>query len=91
MVTPKPRRPTELSPEKYARLRAELKAPYRGLRRFIYVGMAASGAIGGFIFCAQLAAGNAPANALANLALQIGVVALAVWLLRRDRHSETST
>ena len=77
--------PRQLSPEKYARLRAEAKAPYRGLRKFIYVTFGASGFIGGIIFLAQLAAGQEVATALPNLALQIGVVALMVWLFRLDK------
>ncbi len=88
MVNPKQRRPRDLSPEKYARLRAELKAPYRGLRRFAYLGMGASGAIGGLIFLAQWGTGEATAAILPNLLLQLGVVALAIWLLRRDRDPE---
>ncbi|MEM9543168.1 MAG: DUF3493 domain-containing protein [Cyanobacteria bacterium P01_E01_bin.42] len=74
-----------LSPEEYKRLKAELKSPYRGLRRFIYVGFAASGAIGAFIFLTQLAAGRDVARALPNLGLQVGLVALMIWLLFRDR------
>jgi hypothetical protein len=65
-----------LSPEKYARLRAEAKAPYRGLRKFIYLDFRGSGFIGALVFLAQLAAGQEVATALPNLALQIGVVAL---------------
>ncbi len=30
----------KLSPEKYARLKAEAQAPYKGLRKFIYLGSA---------------------------------------------------
>ncbi|CAA9286826.1 hypothetical protein AVDCRST_MAG92-3981 [uncultured Coleofasciculus sp.] len=80
--------PRQLSPEKYARLRAEAKAPYRGLRKFIYVTFGASGFIGGIIFLAQLAAGQEVATALPNLALQIGVVALMVWLFRLDKGAQ---
>ncbi|NET47275.1 MAG: DUF3493 domain-containing protein, partial [Merismopedia sp. SIO2A8] len=47
--------PRQLSPEKYARLKAEAKAPYRGLRKFIYFTFGASGFIGALIFLAQLA------------------------------------
>ncbi|MBP0020130.1 MAG: DUF3493 domain-containing protein [Cyanobacteria bacterium SBLK] len=74
-----------LSPEEYKRLKAELKSPYRGLRRFIYLSFAASGGIGAFIFLAQLASGRDILRALPNFALQVGLVALMVWLLRRDR------
>lgn len=80
--------PQQLSPEKFARLRAEAKAPYRGLRKFIYLAFAASGFIGAVVFLAQLAAGQEVATALPNLGLQIGVVALMVWLFRLEQGAE---
>lgn len=76
---------SSLSPEKYARLRAEMKNPYRGLRQFVYAAFAASGSIGGFIFLTQLLAGQEVSATLPNFALQIGIVALMVWLFRVDR------
>ena len=83
--SPSPGSKSSLSAEKYARLRAEAKSPYRGLRRFFYLGFAASGAMGGFIFFTQALAGRDVAQALPNLALQLGVIALMVWLLRIDQ------
>jgi hypothetical protein len=74
-----------LTPEKYARLKAELQAPYRGLRQFVYLACGASGLIGAFIFFTQLLAGRDVAAAFPNLAVQVGVVALMVWLFRIDR------
>ncbi len=71
-------------PEKYAHLRAEAVAPYRGLRRFIYIAFAASGLIGGFIFLTQLLAGRDVTEALPNFAIQMGVVTLMVWLLQLE-------
>ena len=84
---PNSKRPpnSSLSPEKYARLKAETKAPYRGIRRFFYLGFAASGAMGAFIFFTQALAGRDVSQALPNLALQLGVIALMVWLLRVDQ------
>jgi Low psii accumulation1 / Rep27 len=79
-----PRLPKGISPEKYARLRAEAAAPYLGFRRFIYLGAAASGSIGGFIFFFQVLAGRNLDNSLPNLALQLGVVALMLTLYRFD-------
>ncbi len=76
-----------LSPEKYARLKAELKAPYRGLRQFIYVAFGASGFIGAVVFLAQLLGGQQVASTLPNLALQVGVVALMVWLFRLEQRA----
>ena len=74
-----------LSPEKYARLKAEAKAPYKGLRKFFYIAFGASGLIGAFIFLAKLASGQDVASNLPNFALQIGVVALMVFLFSREK------
>jgi VIT1/CCC1 family predicted Fe2+/Mn2+ transporter len=76
---------SSLSPEKYARLKAEAKAPYRGLRKFFYLAFAASGFIGALVFLAQIAAGRDVASALPNFALQVGLVALMVFFYSRDR------
>lgn len=80
-----------ITSEQYARLKAEAIAPYRGLRKFIYIGCGASGLIGAFIFLTQLLAGRDIDTALPNLALQIGVVTLMVflwrWEERRQRRS----
>ncbi|MBM0741625.1 DUF3493 domain-containing protein [Phormidium sp. CLA17] len=75
-------------PEKYAHLRAEAAAPYRGLRRFFYASCAASGAIGGFIFVIQLLAGRGMENTGLNLAVQVGVVALMIWFWRLENRAE---
>ena len=72
-------------PELYARLKQEAQAPYRGLRKFIYVAFGASGFIGAVVFLAQLLSGQDIGGSFANFALQIGVVALMVWLFRIDR------
>ncbi|MFP4009645.1 MAG: DUF3493 domain-containing protein [Spirulinaceae cyanobacterium] len=87
-MTHSPKRHSNMSPEKYARLRAEAKAPYRGLRKFIYMGLGASGLIGAFVFLAQLAAGQDVTSILPNLALQIGVVALMIFLFRLENKAE---
>lgn len=76
----KPPRRHNLTPEQYQRLAAEAKAPYRGLRKFIYVAFGASGFIGAVVFLAQVASGHNLETALPNLALQLGVVALMVGL-----------
>ncbi|MEY2983740.1 MAG: hypothetical protein RLZZ568_357 [Cyanobacteriota bacterium] len=74
----------KVSPQNYARLQAEAEAPYRSLRKFMYLGFGASGMIGVFIFTLKLIAGHPPQTLLPNLALQIGVVALMVALFRWD-------
>ena len=75
----------QISPEKYARLRAEAKAPYKGLRKVFYLVCGASGLIGAFIFLLKIAAGTAGSQSLPNLALQVGVVAIAIILWRADK------
>ncbi len=79
-------RKNNLSPEKYARLRAEAKAPYKGLRQFFYFAFGASGLIGAFVFLAKLAAGQNIETNLPNFLLQIGVVALMVFLFRWEQN-----
>lgn len=82
MNTPKP--PT---PEKYARLKEEIKAPYRGLRQFVYIAFGASGFIGAVVFLSQIAAGREVDTALPNFALQLGILALMVWLFRLEQRA----
>ena len=84
-----PRRARNLDPEKYARLKQEAIAPYKGLRQFVYLACGASGAIGAFIFLTQLLAGRQVSSTLPNLALQIGVVALMVGLFRWENRKRT--
>lgn len=82
----RPRNP-KLPPEQYQRLKAELAAPYRGLRQFVYIAFGASGFIGAVIFLAQLAAGREVGSALPNFALQVGVVSLMIWLFRLEQRT----
>ncbi|WP_353931198.1 DUF3493 domain-containing protein [Okeanomitos corallinicola TIOX110] len=71
------------------RLKAEAAAPYRGLRKFIYIGVGASGFIGAFVFFFQLLAGRNIETALPNFALQTGIIALMVFLWRwEQKHSK---
>jgi len=59
----------------------------RGLRQFVYVAFGASGFIGALVFLAQLLAGRNVGAALPNCALQVGVVALMVWLFRLEQRA----
>ena len=63
-------------PDRYAYLRKEARSPYRGLRRFIYLGFGASGGIGAFIFLMQILAGRDVVPSLGNLTLQLAIVGL---------------
>jgi hypothetical protein len=83
-IKPK-QKPNSIDPELWRRLQAEAKSPFRGLRQFVYVSCAISGAIGGVVFFFKLLAGKNLEATIPNLALQIGVVALMVWLLRIDK------
>ncbi|ACK66908.1 conserved hypothetical protein [Rippkaea orientalis PCC 8801] len=84
----KPRPPlSQQDPEKYARLKAEAQAPYKVLRQFFYIAFGASGFIGALVFFAKLASGRGGVEALPNFALQVGVVALMVWLFRLEQKS----
>ncbi|MCJ8280509.1 MAG: DUF3493 domain-containing protein [Rivularia sp. ALOHA_DT_140] len=79
----------KLDPELYARLKAEAASPYRGLRKFIYLAFGASGLIGAFIFALQLLAQKTSLEVgLPSLALQVGVVALMVFLWRWEQSRE---
>jgi hypothetical protein len=79
---PDPKLP--LKPEQYQRLKDEAAAPYRGLRKFIYVSFGVSGLLGALIFLTDLAGGQGNSQVLPNLGIQIGVVALMVWLFRLE-------
>jgi hypothetical protein len=74
-----------MSPEKYARLKAEAQAPYKSLRKFVYGAVGASGAIGAFVFFTQLLAGRDVGSALPNLGVQLGVIGIVVLLFRLEK------
>ncbi|BDI17270.1 hypothetical protein ANSO36C_30720 [Nostoc cf. commune SO-36] len=78
-------RKNSLNPEQYASLKAEIAAPYRGLRQFIYIAFGASGSIGAFVFFFQVLAGRNVETALPSFALQVGIVALMVFLWRWEQ------
>ena len=85
MLTPRPAEDLRKNdPDKYAVLRAEAMAPYKGFRQFIYAALGASGFIGGMVFLAQILAGRDLDTALPNFALQSGVVALMAFLYQYE-------
>jgi hypothetical protein len=73
------------TPQDYEKLKAELKAPFLGVRRFVYLACGASGSVGAYIFVTQLLAGRGETNTLNNLAVQMGVIGLMILLYRIDR------
>lgn len=75
----------QMSPERYAYLKAEAKAPYRILRRFIYVAFGASGFVGALVFLAQVLTLQNLSTTVPNLALQLGVLSLMLWLFKVDK------
>ena len=77
--------PRSSNHDQYAYLRAEAKAPYRVLRRFIYVAFGASGLIGAVVFVAQVLTFQDMGNTIPNLVLQLGVLTLMIWLFKIDR------
>ena len=83
-----PNSKNRLTPEQYSRLKAEMKAPWRGLRKFIYLGLGASGFIGSVVFMFRCLAGKDVASSFANFALQLGVVALMIFLWRWEGKQE---
>jgi Low psii accumulation1 / Rep27 len=90
MVQPNSPRGTkkQLDRETYARLKAEIASPYRGLRRFFYFASAGSGFIGAFIFLTQILAGRDIETALSNLAVQAAVIAVAAFLWQWEQRQE---
>jgi hypothetical protein len=76
---------SQVSSQQYQRLKSEMVAPYRPLRQFIYLAGGASAFIGSLVFLGQLAAGREVGSAIPNLALQVGVVTLMVWLFRLEQ------
>jgi hypothetical protein len=78
----------QITPKQYTRLKAEIAAPYRGLRQFIYLGVGASGFIGAFIYFFQILARRDLDTALPNFALQVGIVGLMLLLWRWEKRRQ---
>jgi hypothetical protein len=82
-----PPSPPDRKADQYARLRAEAKAPYKGLRQVIYATAGASGTIGALIMISQLVAGADASKVLPNLLIQMGVLGVVTLLFRLERRS----
>lgn len=75
-----PVKPPGMSQERFERLVQETQSPFKGFRKFIYAAVGVSGFLGAFIFFTQLLAGKNPETALPNLAVQMGVIGIVVFL-----------
>jgi hypothetical protein len=85
--------PKSLNFNERVQLTAELAAPYRQLRFFVYLAAAASGGIGAFVFFFRALAGRDLNQTLPSLALQLGITAaaLALWRWERQRQQRLET
>jgi Low psii accumulation1 / Rep27 len=83
---PFPAQPSRsLHPDQLRRLRAEAKAPFRGLRKFFYGAFAGSAFIGAFIFLLKVIAQEDLTQTLPNLFLQLGIGSVMIWLFQKDK------
>ena len=73
-----------IDPELRARLLQEARTPWRGLRRALWVALAASGAVGLATMAMRSAAGDGVASV--DLLIQIGAVVIFGGLLWFDRN-----
>ena len=83
-----PVKPPGMSQERFERLVKETQSPFKGLRKFIYGAVGASGLLGAFVFFTQLIAGKDIETALPNLVVQMGVIGIVVllfWLEDRGK------
>lgn len=87
-LNPKSPKSSPLSKEDRIRLMSEMATPYRGLRMFIYFAAASSAGIGAFVFFFRVLAGRDLGTTLPNLALQVGVLAAMVGLIKWERSNE---
>jgi hypothetical protein len=72
-----------VDPRLRERLLAELRAPWRGLRRALWIALAASAGLGLAVMAMRAAAGGETASA--DLVLQVGALLLFGGLLWFDR------
>ncbi|MEM9264014.1 MAG: DUF3493 domain-containing protein [Cyanobacteria bacterium P01_F01_bin.13] len=86
-----PKKPPGMSQERFERLVKETQSPYKGFRRFIYGAMGASGLLGAFVFLTQLLAGKDVETALPNLAVQMGVIGIVVFLFWLEGRGQRDT
>ncbi|MFT0796081.1 DUF3493 domain-containing protein [Synechococcus sp. H70.1] len=85
--SPKASLPQDPTAER-ARLLAEVTAPYRSLRRFVYLAVGFSAGVGAFVFFFRALAGRDLETTLPSLALQLGILAGALGLNRLENRSQ---
>ena len=78
---------SKIDPELKKKLLKETKAPFKGLRRVIYVACAGSAFLGLFIMLSQMAAGNDIQQN--NLLIQLGACVLFPFLFFLERNKRT--
>ena len=77
---------SKIDPELKKKLLKESQAPFKGLRRVLWIALGGSGFLGLFIMFSKIASGNqVPQN---NLLIQIGACVLFSCLLFFDRNKE---
>ena len=77
---------SKIDPELKKRLIKESKAPFKGLRRLLWIAFSGSAFLGLFIMLSKIANGNQIQNN--NLLIQIGACALFPFLLFLERNKE---
>ena len=78
---------SKIDPELKKKLLKETKAPFKGLRRVVYVACAGSAFLGLFIMVSQLAAGNEIQQN--NLLIQVGACILFPFLFYLERNRKS--
>ena len=77
---------SKIDPELKKKLLKESQAPFKGLRRVLWVAFAGSAFLGLFIMLSKIASGNEIQQN--NLLIQLGACALSTLLLLLERNKE---
>ena len=77
---------SKINPELKKKLLKESQAPFRGLRKLLWIAFAGSAFLGLFIMISKIASGNEIQQN--NLLIQLGACALFSLLLYLDRNKE---
>ena len=77
---------SKIDPKLKKKLLKESKAPFKGLRRVLWIAFAGSAFLGLFIMLSKIASGNEVPNN--NLLIQIGACVLFACLLFLERNKE---